>query len=119
MFVRWKRRERTRMNGWERQGTGKWVKTAVLIESVRTEKGPRQKHVCYLGTIREGFESSHYHCKDFWAAATKGLDAAGIKGRVRRDLEATLKSVVTKPGRSTRAAASRQLTEITKQLRRK
>ncbi len=89
----------------------------MLVESVRTEKGPRQKHVCYLGTIREGHESSHYHCVDFWAAATKGLDAAGIKGKVRSELEATLKSVVTKPGRSTRAAASKRMAELTKKIK--
>jgi hypothetical protein len=32
----------------------KWVRRAVLVESVRTESGPRHKFVCYLGSIHEG-----------------------------------------------------------------
>jgi hypothetical protein len=95
MFVKWKRRRlyQTRANYLWRHDPG-WVRAAYLVESVRTAAGPRHRHVCYLGSIRE--ISAHYWCHraPFWAAATRRLDAAGIEGPARSRCEAALQAVV-------------------------
>src|SRR5262245_2705760 len=45
MFLRWKTRQ-SRL-----QWKGETYLTACLVTSVRTQRGPRQQHVAYLGTI--------------------------------------------------------------------
>jgi hypothetical protein len=70
------------------------VKSAVLLKSVRTAAGPRQRHICYLGSIREGHEGQIGHRIGFWEAAHKGLDGAGIEGDERARIVAALESVV-------------------------
>src|SRR4051812_36755578 len=100
MFVRWKRRPMTRTRlRYERipddertpdgppyravrrsEPTGKWAKSAVLVESVRTAAGPRHRHICYLGSIWEGCEGRHWHRAHFWGTADANLDGAGIAG---------------------------------------
>jgi hypothetical protein len=137
MFIRWKRRERTRL---ERQyvdeakrnepdvksevirtgdsymnrryecryyklvstPTGEWVKSAVLVESVRTPTGPRLKHVCYLGSIREAEIEQYGPRLKFWTTVEKNLDQTGIVGENRKRIEAVLSAVVLKPSRAER-----------------
>jgi hypothetical protein len=112
MFVRWKRRQRTR-TGWvkrkgkyvkAREGTGEWVKSAVLVESVRTESGPRHKHVCYLGTIRERSADAYPARVHFWKSADRNLDRAGLAGSERERIVLVLESVVPKPDEASREA---------------
>jgi hypothetical protein len=105
MFVRWKRRERTRRH----QPTGEWVRRAVLVRSVRTAAGPRHRHVCYLGSIREGQELDHWHRVDFWASVVRNLSRAGIAKADRGRIVGALQSVVPKPDKASRAAAEREL----------
>jgi hypothetical protein len=82
---------------YESNGTGEFVKSAVLVKTVRTPAGPRHKHICYIGTIREA-EINHYgHRVEFWISVEKNLDAAGIVGEERQTIEAALSAVVEKP----------------------
>jgi hypothetical protein len=88
MFVRWKRRQRKATWEWDPgwdpnsddEPTGKyvehWVKSAVLLKSVCTPSGPRHKHICYLGSIREDRIQSHWERKHFWEAVAQNLRKA-------------------------------------------
>jgi hypothetical protein len=86
------------------------VKSAALVQSTRTESGPRHRHVRYLGSIREGHEDQHWHRVDFWAAVERNLNRAGITDAERKKIVADLQSAVPKPDAKSRDAANRELT---------
>jgi hypothetical protein len=74
---------------------------AVLVRSVRTERGPRLQHVCYLGSFNEWFDAKppDRPCPkkadgEFWATAERNLDKAGIAGAERQRIIASLEAVV-------------------------
>ena len=57
MFIRWKRRKKTSTKLW--WGSRKLSEVGdslycVLVESQRIDGAPRQKVVCYLGSLDEG-----------------------------------------------------------------
>ena len=52
MYVRWKKRERSR-RGWHTEPPQ--LLTAVLVESRRVDGKPRQRTVAYLGSIRSDY----------------------------------------------------------------
>jgi hypothetical protein len=79
-------------------------RTASLVRAVRTEKGVRQQHICYLGTIEEGKEELPGYRVPFWEKAQRNLDKAGVKGKDRRKIESLLNDVVPRPDRSCRKA---------------
>jgi hypothetical protein len=93
MFVRWKRRQRSRKH----QPTGEWVKAAYLAESVRIQKGPRLKHVRYVGSIREGAEVYEQHRSNFWETAKGNLDKLKLEDAERERIIAALHEVVPWP----------------------
>jgi hypothetical protein len=88
MFVRWKRRQ---------SRPGYRAKVAVLVQSVRTAKGPRLKHICYLGSVEEGQERDQWNRRGFWYGVEPNLDKAGITGEDRARILATLEAVVPRP----------------------
>jgi hypothetical protein len=96
MFVRWKRRQRTKRG----RETGQWVRSAYVVGGVRTEAGPRQKHICYVGSIHEGYEGHHSHRVAFWAGADANLDRAGIAGDDLPPVVAALEAIVPRPDRT-------------------
>jgi hypothetical protein len=85
MFLRWKVR-RLEYDA---------LLSAVVVRSVRTAAGPRQRHVCFLGSVRRSGDYSHPH--RFWAEAMAKLDAAGIRDGDRERIEADLERVVPRP----------------------
>ncbi len=111
MFVRWKRRRANR-HGYER-----W--SAALVESVRTEKGPRTRYIIGLGSVRttdtsdvEGRESWRLLATGygegswdvpiddaikFWDTAEKRLDELDIDPEDRREVVAALRERVPRP----------------------
>jgi hypothetical protein len=112
MFVRWKRRPLTA----GKRPTGEVVKAAVLVRSVRTEAGPRLRHLCYLGSIREGFEDYPAHQAGFWEAAERGLARAGVVGADRERIVAALEQAVPRPDPAGLAAEEAALAELASQL---
>jgi hypothetical protein len=73
--------------------------SAVVVASARTPKGPRQRHLCYLGSVREsdwGAVRGHYACR-FWADVLANLTAAGIAGADRERIEGGLEVAVPRP----------------------
>jgi hypothetical protein len=96
LFVRWKRRQRTR----SRQPIGQWVKAAVLVESISTPSGRRLRHVCYLGSIWEGHETRSWLQVRFWESAQRNLARLAISKRERQRIESLLQTVVPKPDKT-------------------
>jgi hypothetical protein len=87
---------------------GGWIKSAVLVESVRTDRGPRQRHVAYLGTIREGCEGMYRNRVDFWRKVDYQLDQVGpviLPRAERARIVAVLAAVVPRPDGVSQAAA--------------
>ena len=101
MFVRWK-------NGAVRY-CGCYLSSAHLVRSVRTGDGPRQKVVCYIGSIsryedpftKRRLPFCDRHGKDFgrrfWKSAEKNLTKAGIVGAELERIVSTLELTVPRP----------------------
>ena len=85
MFVRWKRKRLSTRKRWGREDHSL---TAVLVESQRTDAGPRQRFVKHLGAIPESKLAHHYWLADFWRDVTRALDNLGVDGAARASLEA-------------------------------
>jgi hypothetical protein len=91
------------------------VNAAYLVQSVRTERGPRHRHICYLGSITNPDDTLHekpgplgewlkyelrgeaYRHRRFWATALFNLDRAGIAGADREKIIASLQRTVPRP----------------------
>jgi hypothetical protein len=99
-FVKWKRQRWKTWHCWGyyrgRDGD-RFTKSAALVRSVRTEAGPRHKHICYLGSVCEGREGLIWGSDRFWETAGRNLDKAGITGADRERIEAAVEAVVPKP----------------------
>lgn len=111
MFVRWKRRAKSR----RKRLTGETALSAYLVSSERVEGKPRQRVVAYLGSIREN--ATHYvgHQMGFWEAAAPTLDRLELDPETRSAVEASLTRKVPKPteeGRSEEAARFREAESI-------
>jgi hypothetical protein len=75
MFIRWKTEDGSSCR-------------AVLVETLRTTSGPRQRHVAYLGSFKEDNLAKDNARAWFWQGARKRLDQLGICGKItRRDRE--------------------------------
>jgi hypothetical protein len=128
MFVKWKPGRLTRGARGASFLWDHYIRRAYLVRSVRTEEGPRHKHICYIGSflfapepqvppkcvddcidvvIEELHGSWADRARRFWRTATANLDRAGIAGADRAKVEAALAAVVPKPGKASRAAAGR------------
>lgn len=99
MFVRWKRRKRTKRN----RDTGKVVFSAVLVESYREDGKPRQRHIRYLASVRPEYATAHAWRVLFWRNADWHLDDLGLKGSERTAIEAKLLEVVKRPNEESQA----------------
>jgi hypothetical protein len=64
MFVRWQTHKR-----------GYWA--AILVESVRTNGRPTQKHIAYLGAMTSSKVEITYQRAYFWQRVMKRLDRLG------------------------------------------
>jgi len=75
MFIRWKTQ-------------GGPICRAVLVETLRTTAGPRQRLVAYLGSFNEDNVAHDNARAWFWQGARKRLDQLGIRGKITsRDRE--------------------------------
>jgi hypothetical protein len=81
--------------------------SAVLVRSVRTPAGPRQRHVAYLGS----FDEDEGDAAGFWASAGRALDRLGLAGQERARIEAALEAKVPRPGAAEPEAASPALAD--------
>jgi hypothetical protein len=85
MFVRWKR--------WSRQ---EGVMRAVLVKSVRTPQGVRQRILCYLGSVAT-WRHGQWGQEVFWSHAGPKLDGLDIPAEEKARITAELERVVPRP----------------------
>jgi hypothetical protein len=91
MFVRWQSRER-RSAAYGRSSAPDVHWAAILVESARVKGKTTQKHIAYLGGIRESaIAIIHQRCW-WWDALNKRLDQLGnrISQENRRRIEAAI-----------------------------
>jgi hypothetical protein len=112
LFVSWKRRELTEGS----RGKGDRLKTAALVEFVRTDAGPRHTYICYLGSIRDAQQRTHDDRLQFWTSVENNLRNAGIKGKERRVIEKMLQIAVPKPTKASLAAPKRRPRDVLEPL---
>ena len=101
MFVRWKRQALTgrSVKYYASKGRSKDKLTAILVESHRVDGRPRQRFVCYLGTIREWtvLDRVYWHLVDFWISADKKLDDLQIDQDARQKIETKIAERIPRP----------------------
>jgi hypothetical protein len=73
------------------------VRYAVLVESVRTPAGPRQRYVRHVSSIREKHLDAEAHRRYFWECADANLVDAGLSDEERAAAIATMEAVVPRP----------------------
>ena len=95
MFVRWKKRGRK--GRWWDQGET-YSLYAYLVESYRDDSGkPKQRHLAYLGRIRNDQKLTYWIVEEFWKSADSRLDEVGLSGDQRELIEKKLEEAVPRP----------------------
>ncbi len=105
MFVRWKRKRRrddTSGFGNARTVTPQWLRSAVIVESIRVDGRPKQRILKYLGSIRECYldpdnHASIYHWGYFWRSVDANLEQLELSDVDRVRIVAVLEDVVPRP----------------------
>jgi hypothetical protein len=94
MFVRWQKRKRkSRAFGGGRRGTDThWA--ASLVESVRVDGKPTQRHVAYLAGITDSGIEIAAQRAFFWQKATEQLDR--LANRISKDDRARIEDLIEK-----------------------
>ena len=97
MFVRWKRRKKAVTKRWRRPRRRSDAGDSlycVLVESRRVNGTPRQKVLCYLGSLDEGDREKLWLRVDFWDAVSAKLDRLQLTRRERAKIEESIGFVV-------------------------
>jgi hypothetical protein len=100
MFIRWKRRKKAE----PKQGRLPRRRSrfgdslyCVLVESLRVSGGPpRQKVICYLGSVDEGDRERLCVRVNFWDRLRRCLDQLQIDAPERTKIEASIERVVSR-----------------------
>jgi hypothetical protein len=89
MFLRWRSYGHTKQ--WDRDVL--W--SAVLVEAVRVDGKPRQRHIAYLGGILQSKLMDPYACQRFWKQILERL--LPLEDRVSpKDREKIFAAIATK-----------------------
>jgi len=91
--VRWRKRERTQT--WSDAQAEYLI--AVLVESEREDRTPRERTVSYLGSIRSDHLGLFWPVKDFWTSAERNLSAVELSPSARQKILSDLRKVVPSP----------------------
>lgn len=97
MFIRWKRRKKAaskplrRPRRYSEAGDSLYC---VLVESQRIDGVPRQKVICYLGSLNEGDREKMWLRIDFWDRVRPKLDQLNLLPRERAKIEQSISLVV-------------------------
>jgi hypothetical protein len=92
MFVRWQSRKRAERNKWALRHVGDITWNAILVESVRVDGKPQQKHVAYLGSFSTRQAASQPQRVYTWEAMLERLDRLSnrIPPKARKNIEAAI-----------------------------
>ena len=99
MFIRWKRRKKAATKPWRRPRRRSDAGDSlycVLVESQRINGSPRQKVVCYLGSLDEGDREKVWLRVDFWDEVLRKLDGLQLPPRDRKKIEESIARVVSR-----------------------
>jgi hypothetical protein len=120
MYVRWQSRKKTRPMFFGRGATGDVYWGAVLVESIRIDGRPTQKHIASLTYIYESsLTNSSSNCSiveraEFWDRLTKRLDRLGnrVSADDRKKIETAIALKVDRPTKKEREDADRRVAKI-------
>jgi hypothetical protein len=113
MFVRWQSRQRNRaVFGPYGKGDVRW--RVVLVESARVNGKPRQRHICYLGSVTESAIKLLIQRCHFWDKVGERLDRLGnqITTADRDRIEAVISEKVPRPSPAEYKDAARDAARI-------
>jgi hypothetical protein len=107
MFVRWKTQVRPYLTkAWDREAREYRERaparrlSALLVESVRVNGKPRQKHIAYLGSITEAALGCPLSRQQFWHTTFDALDRLQLDAADRRKVEEAAMARVPKMTRA-------------------
>lgn len=98
MFIRWKRRKKAVSKPWRRLRRSQSGDSlyCVLVESKRVNGSPRQKVLCYLGSLDERDRDGLWTRVDFWDRADAKLNQLQLTRRERAKIEESIGLVVSR-----------------------
>jgi hypothetical protein len=98
MFVRWQRSRSQALNFWRAESDDKRARLkAILVESVRVNGKPRQRHIAFLGSIASGDATGGAAGKRFWCDVISKLKH--LDNRIGpEDYERIVASIAAKVG---------------------
>lgn len=99
MFIRWKRRKKKKFGRYgapRARGEKGDSLYCVLVESKRLNGSPRQKTICYLGSVDEGDRERLCVRVNFWDRLLRCLDQLQIDPAERTKIEASIERVVSR-----------------------
>lgn len=99
MFIRWKRRKKAATKPWRRPRRRSEAGDSlycVLVESQRINGSPKQKVICYLGSVDEGDREKLWLRVDFWDGLLAKLDQLELTHRERAKIEESIGRVVSR-----------------------
>jgi hypothetical protein len=116
MFIRWQSRKRQRRQcGSPRAPVDDTHWRAILVECVRVDGKPRQRHVAYIVGFTESAAASLPHRRYIWDRADERLDrlhnrlSSQERKRIEKDLT---KKLGRQPSKAERARQDHKLAEI-------
>ena len=89
MYLRWKRRWRSRRQ--------EWADYAELVECVWVAGRPRQRVVGYLASLRDPYRDAPAHRQRFWQQVDQRLQALGLAPATQQQVAAQLAQQVARP----------------------
>ena len=89
MYLRWKRRWRSRRQ--------EWARYAELVECVWVAGRPRQRVVGYLASLRDPYRDAPAHRQRFWQQVDQRLQALGLAPATQQQVAAQLAQQVARP----------------------
>ncbi len=99
MFIRWKRRKKaqTKPGRYPRRHSEHGDSLyCVLVESQRVNGSPRQKVICYLGSVDEGDRERLCVRVDFWDDVLAKLDRLKLDSAERTRIEESIGLIVSR-----------------------
>ncbi len=115
MFVKWRKKPAPKTDNRKSENHRRGpLLIATLVERVREDGKVRQRHIAFIGSIRENEIGHLWRRLRFWRRASRALE--GITGR--RKIEAELKKRIPKPTKTETAASQKRVERLIRMMSR-